>query len=796
MIKAVTKAHAAGTVKVSVTTAAGTATSSHNFTFATAAPTIASFTPSYGSTTGGATVIISGTSLAGATSVKFGSTTAASYSITSPTMIKAVTKAHAAGTVKVSVTTAAGTATSSSHEFTFLTRPDVTGVTPTNGPTKGGSSITITGTNFTGVTAVTFGRIPARTYRVISTSSISATAPSESVGTVNVSVGAVGGTSTSSSANQFTYKPVPTVTSLSPSTGSTSGGTVVTITGTALTGVTEVTFGGTVADTVTIHSSTLITVTAPAHRAGTAEVTVTTPVGSSAAWSSAPSQWYVYVAAPEVHTVSPASGSIAGGSTVTLSGTYLSSATAVIFGTTPSPRFSFVHGEVTAKVPAGSGVVRVSVATPGGTGNTQNYFTYTNTTFGVAGEIDIANGPISAAVNASTGTAYVRNSPTFPIAGSTTVIDLATEQRIATINAATSSRGVSCANPEGVAVNSGYVYLACETSSNVVVFNGTTRVANITMDPIGSTWTCASPMDLAYDSANSEVYVTNPRCTSVLIIDTATNKAIKEISVGGDGEDPQAIAVNTATGAVYVADRNATSVSVIDGDTVTAVVGVGKTPTSIAVNPTSDTAYVGNYGTNDDTWSGSISVIDGSNVNIATLEVRSDIEGVAIDPSTNMVYASALGHVLVINGANQTIVVYIPVDGTSAIVVDPLSDAAYVAGTPEADPDSATKLLKIVSTGALIQAGTSVGSGTAARNDPTCTCTDPVNVASGDFSETVTDASTGGKGTTAKFTRTYDSLRGGNKGVFGYGWSSSIPGRLRPQAPRLPQSSPSLTGQR
>ena len=134
----------AGTVKVSVTTAAGTATSSHNFTFAQPDTDHRQLTPSYGSTTGGATVIISGTSLAGATSVKFGSTTAASYSITSPTMIKAVTKAHAAGTVKVSVTTTAGTATSSSHQFTFLTRPDVTGVTPTNGPTKGGSSITIT----------------------------------------------------------------------------------------------------------------------------------------------------------------------------------------------------------------------------------------------------------------------------------------------------------------------------------------------------------------------------------------------------------------------------------------------------------------------------------------------------------------------------------------------------------------------------------------------------------------------------------------------------------------------------
>ena len=95
---------------VSVTTGYGTGTSAGDFSFV-APPTVTSFTPTTGSTNGGTTVTITGTGFAGASSVKFGSTTAASYSVTATT-ITAVTAAHAAGTVAVSVTNGYGTGTS------------------------------------------------------------------------------------------------------------------------------------------------------------------------------------------------------------------------------------------------------------------------------------------------------------------------------------------------------------------------------------------------------------------------------------------------------------------------------------------------------------------------------------------------------------------------------------------------------------------------------------------------------------------------------------------------------------
>ncbi|MEN3940455.1 choice-of-anchor D domain-containing protein [Prosthecobacter sp. SYSU 5D2] len=75
----------------------------------------------------------------------------------------------------------------------------------------------------------------------------------------------------------------PTVTGINPSSGSTAGGTVVTITGTDLTGATAVTFGGTNATAFTVNRATQITATVPPHEEGMVSVLVTTPGGTSEA---------------------------------------------------------------------------------------------------------------------------------------------------------------------------------------------------------------------------------------------------------------------------------------------------------------------------------------------------------------------------------------------------------------------------------------------------------------------------------------------------------------------------------
>ena len=81
---------------------------------------------------------------------------------------------------------------------------------------RGGTSAVITGTNFTGVTAVKFGTVHATSYVVNSATRITAVAPAGTAGTtVDVTVMTPAGTSAVSAASKYSYG-VPTVTLLGP----------------------------------------------------------------------------------------------------------------------------------------------------------------------------------------------------------------------------------------------------------------------------------------------------------------------------------------------------------------------------------------------------------------------------------------------------------------------------------------------------------------------------------------------------------------------------------------------------
>src|SRR5208283_3309535 len=159
--------------------------------------------------------------------------------------ITATSPSGSAGTVNVTITTPSGTsAGTAADQFTYEGAPVVTAVSPAVGLTVGGTSVTITGTGFTGASAVEFGTTLVSNYIVSSGTQIVATAPAGSAGAVNVFVTTADGTSaTSSPADEFTYEAAPTVASVSPAVGLTSGGTSVTIAGTAFTGASAVDFG-------------------------------------------------------------------------------------------------------------------------------------------------------------------------------------------------------------------------------------------------------------------------------------------------------------------------------------------------------------------------------------------------------------------------------------------------------------------------------------------------------------------------------------------------------------------------
>ena len=285
---------------ISVTTPAGTATSAANFTVTTE-PAITGFSPTSGNA--GTVVTIMGANFTGATNVSFNGTTATSFAVNSSIQITA-TVPTGATTGKISVNTPGGTA-QSAGVFTVTTLPVISGFNPTSGAI--GSSVVITGANFVSVTSVAFNGVTSASPTVNSPTRITATVPGGAT-TGPISVTTASGTG--QSAANFTVIPAPTITGLSPSSG--SAGTTVTITGTSFSDAIAVTFNGLNAGSFNVGSVTQIVAAAPAG-VTTGPIRVTTPGGTAVSGSS-----FTALAAPSNDNF--ASAQIISGTSGTVSG--------------------------------------------------------------------------------------------------------------------------------------------------------------------------------------------------------------------------------------------------------------------------------------------------------------------------------------------------------------------------------------------------------------------------------------------------------------------------------------------
>src|SRR5262249_36754036 len=166
---------------------------------------------------------------------------------------------------------------------------------------------------FSHVYAVSFGDTPSPDFTVLSDTTIVATAPPHTAGTIDISLRSSDDSFPLSSADRFSYTlaAVPALPAARPPTGSTAGGTRVVLTGSGFTGASNVTFGG-VPASFTINSDSQITAMSPAEAAGVVDVQVTTPSGTSAV-GTADHFTYTAAPAPVVSGLTPASGRTAGG---------------------------------------------------------------------------------------------------------------------------------------------------------------------------------------------------------------------------------------------------------------------------------------------------------------------------------------------------------------------------------------------------------------------------------------------------------------------------------------------------
>ena len=460
-ITATTPAGSAGAVIVMVTVNGQRGSLSNGFTYL-APPTVSSVSPNSGSTLGGTAVTITGTNFAAGATATFGGTAATNVVVVNSTSITATTPAGSAGAVTV-VVTVNGQNGTLTNGYTYVVVPTVTSVSPNNGSTAGGTAVTITGTNFAAGATATFGGTAATNVVVVNSTTITATTPAGSAGAVIVMVTVNG--QRGSLSNGFTYLAPPTVSSVSPNSGSTAGGTAVTITGTNFAAGATATFGGTAATNVVVVNGTTITATTPAGNAGAVTVVVTVN-GQNGTLTNG----YTYVVVPTVTSVSPNNGSTAGGTAVTITGTNLAAGATAMFGGMAATNVVVVNSTtITATTPAhAAGAVTVTVTVNGQNGNLANGFTYNGT-------VAISFVQVAAATPQSpTGTVSV-SYPGAQTAGDLNVVVVGWNDTTATVQSVKDSGGnnytLAIGPTSGTALRQSIYYL-----SNIVGGNNTVTV--------------------------------------------------------------------------------------------------------------------------------------------------------------------------------------------------------------------------------------------------------------------------------------------------------------------------------
>jgi len=434
--------------------------------------------------------------------------------------------------------------------------PTVSSVSPNTGPVGGGTVVTITGTNFASGATVKFGTQAATSVTFQSATQILATTPAGVAGAVTVTVTAGG--QSGSLASGFTYVATPTVSGVSPSSGTTSGGTGVTITGTNFVAGATVKFGTVTATNVTVTNSTTITATTPAGSAGAVTVTVTNP----GALTGSLTNGFTYVVIPTVSGVSPNTGPVGGGTAVTITGTNFASGATVMFGTQAAAGVTVTNSTtITATTPAGSvGAVTVTVTVAGQSGSLASGFTYvaTPTVSGVS--------PSSGSTSGGTG---VTITGTNFVAGATVKFGTATATNVTVTNSTTMTATTPAGSAGAVTVTvtvggqsgslaSGFTYVVTPTVSSVSpntgpVGGGTAVTITGTNFASGATVTFGT-------QAATNVAVTNSTTITATTPAGSAGAVTVTVTVGGQSG-------SLASGFTYVATPTVSGVSPSSGST-------------------------------------------------------------------------------------------------------------------------------------------------------------------------------------------------------------------------------------
>ncbi|MEY4175463.1 MAG: hypothetical protein RI900_2628, partial [Actinomycetota bacterium] len=354
-----------GTYQVRLTALGGTVTSVAAITVLNDSPLLTAFTPVTGGRPGTA-VTITGRNFTRlgvpyATAVAFGGVNAPGFTVVNDTTITVNVPANGIDG-RITVTTPSGVATSTAI-FDVWLPPVVTSVNVN--PQRPGSAVTLTGSEFLGITALTLNgtAIATRTANAAGTT-LTFTLPAAATNGPLV-ITARGGVGTS---NILLVNAAPTITSFTPTSAGAGIGQVVTVNGRNYVGVTAVTVG-TVSVPFTVVNANQLTFTVPAGTT-TAPISITTGFGSIRNRTN-----LTIIAPPTITAFTPARA--AAGVRVTITGTNLATATAVTIGGRQVTTFvTRTATQIVITTPAGMtpGLAPISVTGPGGTRSSVGLF--------------------------------------------------------------------------------------------------------------------------------------------------------------------------------------------------------------------------------------------------------------------------------------------------------------------------------------------------------------------------------------------------------------------------------------
>jgi hypothetical protein len=357
-------------------------------------------------------------------------------------------------------------------------------------------------------------------------------------------------------------RPPPTIGGFTPRAGESVGGAIVTISGDALSGVTQVYFGANAAVTFNVDTDKQITAVAPAG-IGSVALAVENPQGNATSGDS-----FTYTTPPSppvVTSVTPASGLVAGGTSVTIAGSGFTGAVHVAFGSTDAPGFNVdTDNQITVTSPSSpAGTVDVSVTGPAGVSSASagDRFTFAPPAPAVT-SISPASGPEAGGTAVTvTGSGFTgATQVAFGALGATFSVTSDTEIA-ATSPAGTGVVDVLVTNPTGVSASVGadqFTFVAAPAVTGIAPAGGPPAGGD-TVTINGSGFAGASAVTFGAVSASytvvsdSSITATTPPGTGAVDVTVTTAAGTSATSTADlftySAGPPQVIGLNPNTGA-------------------------------------------------------------------------------------------------------------------------------------------------------------------------------------------------------------------------------------------------------